>query len=137
MLYDILKPLANIFLRVFFQFNYVGLNKVPSKQPLVWAPNHWNSFVDPVLIAMIAPRKVRFFVRGDVFKGRFLKWAFNSMSMSPMFRLQEGYGEIKKNDKIFEECRNLLANNKALLMFPECKLLWAKHSYFLAHHLKY
>ena len=36
-----------------------------------------------------------------------------------MYRLQEGYSELKKNDKTFEICRNLLANNKTLLIFPE------------------
>ena len=36
-----------------------------------------------------------------------------------MFRIQEGYSEIKKNDKSFEECRQLLSDNKTILLFPE------------------
>jgi hypothetical protein len=36
-----------------------------------------------------------------------------------MYRIQEGYSELKKNDKTFEECINLLSQNKTLLMFPE------------------
>jgi hypothetical protein len=36
-----------------------------------------------------------------------------------MYRIQEGYSELKKNDKIFEECRKLLSDNKTILLFPE------------------
>lgn len=119
MLYTILRPLAIIFFRIFYQFEYSGLKNIPKNKPIAWAPNHTNALVDPVIVAMTVPQKVRFYARGDVFKGRFVKWAMNSMNMSPMFRLQEGYGEIKKNNKSFEECRNLLAMNKSILIFPE------------------
>lgn len=119
MLYNILRPLGNLFFRIFYKFEYNGLKNIPANKPIVWSPNHTNALVDPVIVAMTVPQKVRFYARGDVFKGRFVKWALNSMNMSPMFRLQEGYSEIKKNDKSFEECRNLLANNKSILIFPE------------------
>ena len=119
MLYNILKPLENIFFRIFYKFKYSGLENIPKNKPIVWAPNHTNALIDPVIVAMTMSQKIRFYARGDVFKGRFVKWAMNSMNMSPMFRLQEGYSEIKKNDKSFEECRNLLANNKSILIFPE------------------
>lgn len=119
MLYTILRPLGNIFFRIFYRFEYDGLKNIPKNKPIAWAPNHTNALVDPVVVAMTVPQKVRFYARGDVFKGRFVKWALNSMNMSPMFRLQEGYSEIRKNNKSFEECRNLLANNKTILIFPE------------------
>ena len=119
MLYNLLKPLGNIFFRIFYKFKYTGLENIPANKPIVWAPNHTNALIDPVIVAMTMSHKIRFYARGDVFKGRFVKWAMNSMNMSPMFRLQEGYSEIKKNDKSFEECRNLLANNKSILIFPE------------------
>jgi hypothetical protein len=64
-------------------------------------------------------REVRFFARGDVFKGTIAKWVLNQLNISPMYRIQEGYSEVKKNDKTFEECRQLLTDNKIILMFPE------------------
>ncbi len=111
--------MGNIFFRIFYKYEYIGLKNIPANKPIIWAPNHTNALVDPVIVAMTVPQKVRFYARGDVFKGRFVKWALNSMNMSPMFRLQEGYGEIKKNNKSFEECRTLLASNKTILIFPE------------------
>lgn len=119
MLYFITKILTNIFYRVYYKIDFVGKESVPSKEAVILSPNHTNAFVDPVTIAMSLPQKVRFFARGDVFKGRLAKWALNALSISPMYRIQEGYSELKKNDKTFEECRSLLSNNKTILLFPE------------------
>ncbi|MGB3947722.1 MAG: 1-acyl-sn-glycerol-3-phosphate acyltransferase [Bacteroidia bacterium] len=119
MLYYITKVLTNIFYRVYYKIDFVGKQRVPSNQAVILSPNHTNAFIDPVAIAMSLPQKVRFFARGDVFKGKFAKWVLNALSISPMYRLQEGYSELKKNDKTFEECRNLLSNNKTILLFPE------------------
>jgi len=118
-LYEILKPLVKIFYRVYYKLDYSGIKNIPVNKPLIISPNHTNGFIDPVSIAAMIKIKVRFFARGDVFKGKVVKWILNDLNMSPMFRLQEGYGEIKKNNKTFEECKDLLSRNKALLIFPE------------------
>lgn len=119
MLYTIIKPLAKIFYRVYYTLEIQGQEKIPPGKPIILAPNHQNGFVDPAIVAMNLPQKVRFFARGDVFKGKLAKWALNEMNVSPMYRMQEGYSELKKNDKTFEECHTLLSGNKTLLLFPE------------------
>ena len=119
MLYAVLKVLTNIFYRIYYKLEIKGLNKVPNKKSIILAPNHTNGFIDPAVIAMTVPQKVRAFARGDVFKKPIARWILNSISISPVYRLQEGYSELKKNDKTFEECRKLLAENKTLLIFPE------------------
>lgn len=119
MLYFILKVLTNIFYRIYYRIGYKGHDKIPSDKPLILSPNHTNAFIDPIVIAMNLPQKVRFFARGDVFKGKLAKRILNSLSVSPMYRMQEGYSELKKNDKTFEECRKLLSENKTILLFPE------------------
>jgi glycerol-3-phosphate O-acyltransferase/dihydroxyacetone phosphate acyltransferase len=82
-------------------------------------PNHVNAFIDPVIIGMLTRRRIRFFARGDVFRGALAKRVLESMNISPMYRMSEGYSEVKKNDATFEECRRLLMEQKAILMFPE------------------
>ncbi len=119
MLYWLLKPFVIISLRVYYRVDIKGLKNVPYNKPIIFAPNHSNGFVDPVILAKNPKQKVRFFARGDVFKGKFAKWILNQMNTSPMYRMQEGYAEIKKNDKSFEECRSLLSADKAILIFPE------------------
>ena len=119
MLYWLIKPFVLFALNIFYRIDVRGLKHVPKGVPVVLAPNHMNGFVDPVVLAMHLPQKVRFFARGDVFKGKFAGWILNQLNVSPMFRIEEGFSEIKKNDKTFEECRRLLTADGTLLIFPE------------------
>lgn len=118
-LYTLLRPFVYVSLNVYYRIDIKGLEKIPNNQPFIFAPNHSNGFVDPVILPVYLRPKVRFFARGDVFKGKVAKWILNQMNASPMYRMQEGFAEIKKNDKSFEECRRLLTSNKPLLIFPE------------------
>lgn len=118
-LYSLLRPFVYISLKTYYRIDLKGLDKIPKDKPFILAPNHCNGFVDPVILPVFLSQKVRFFARGDVFKGKFAKWILNQMNTSPMYRMQEGFAEIKKNDKSFEECRSLLSANKAILIFPE------------------
>lgn len=119
MLYRIFRPLAILFYRIFYRYELHGMEQVPRDQPVVFAPNHVNAFIDPILPVLHIRKKVRFFARGDVFKGKLVKAILESFNIGPMYRIQEGYGEIKKNDKTFEDCRKRLANNEIILLFPE------------------
>lgn len=118
-IYWIVKPFTILFLNVFYKIDFNGKENIPFGKPVVFAPNHVNAFIDAVLIGISVKYKVRFFARGDVFKGRLSRWILNQLNISPMYRIQEGYSELKKNDKTFEECRQLLVNDKALVIFPE------------------
>ena len=119
MLYWILKPLAIIFYRIFYRYEIHGMEQVPLDQPVVFAPNHVNAFIDPILPVLHIRKKVRFFARGDVFRGKIASALLGSLNIGPMYRIQEGYGEIRKNDKAFEDCRRRLINNEIILLFPE------------------
>jgi glycerol-3-phosphate O-acyltransferase/dihydroxyacetone phosphate acyltransferase len=117
--YFLLKPIVRIFYRIYYRIQVRGLENFLKENPLVIIPNHVNGFIDPVVTALFAKRKIRFFARGDVFRGRLARWLLNDLNISPMYRITEGYGDVKKNDQTFEECRRLLTENKAILIFPE------------------
>lgn len=119
MLYWIIRPFVAVFFRIFYRYDYKGRNNIPADKAVIFAPNHVNAFIDPIALGILCDRKVRFFARGDVFKGWLAKTVLNSMGVSPMYRIQEGYAELKKNDKTFEECRSLLTAGKVILLFPE------------------
>lgn len=118
-LYTFLRPFVYVSLNVYYRIDLKGLENIPTNKPFILAPNHSNGFVDPVILPVYLRPKVRFFARGDVFKGKVAKWVLNQMNASPMYRMQEGFAEIKKNDKSFEECRRLLSEDKPILIFPE------------------
>lgn len=127
LLYHLEKPFANIFIgRIFYKLGSEGRETIAKGVPVILAPNHENAFIDPVVTAMILKPKVRFFARGDVFKGKLARFFLNAFNISPMYRIQEGYSELKKNDKTFQECYERLGKNEALLMFPEGLCIWGR-----------
>lgn len=127
LLYDLEKPFANIFIgKVFYKLGSEGRETVRKGVPIILAPNHENAFIDPVVTAMICEARVRFFARGDVFKGKLARFILDAFNISPMYRIQEGYSELKKNDKTFQECYERLGKNQALLMFPEGICIWGR-----------
>ncbi|MEW6468073.1 MAG: 1-acyl-sn-glycerol-3-phosphate acyltransferase [Bacteroidota bacterium] len=118
--YYILKLIENIFYRVFYRIQIRNLHYLNSPKPTIISPNHSNAFIDPTILGMLPRKKVRFFARGDVFKGRFMRWLLEGLNISPMFRMQEGgFNEVRKNDKTFEECKRLLSEDKNIMLFPE------------------
>lgn len=119
MLYWVAKVFSTIFLRVFYRIEVKGLKNIPRNKPIIIAANHVNAFIDPSVIGIVVPQKVRFFARSDVFKSPFAKKVLDSLNISPMYRILEGYSEVKKNEQTFEECKKLLSQNKTILLFPE------------------
>ena len=43
----------------------------------------------------------------------------SALKMIPVYRLTDGFGTLTKNHDVFDECRKLLGNKEALIMFPE------------------
>ena len=70
MAYRILAWFLRIVTRVFFrQVEVVGLENIPPG-PVLFAGNHPNSLIDPILIITTCGRKVHFAAKDTLFKGR-------------------------------------------------------------------
>jgi len=96
-----------------------NLSSIKGRKPRILSPNHVNAFIDPIIIASQLSQNVHFFARSDAFKSRFSRWIFKQMKIGPMYRIQEGYSNLKNNNKTFEICKTLLSNDKTIIMFPE------------------
>jgi 1-acyl-sn-glycerol-3-phosphate acyltransferase len=56
--------------------------------------------------------------RSDVFGGP-LQWFMDGLTMLPVYRIRNGYSNLKKNEAIFESCKSLLSNREYIMMFSE------------------
>lgn len=96
-----------------------GLENIPKKGAVLFAANHPNGLIDPLLIATSIQRKVHFLVRAAVFKKPLIAKIFDWIGMMPVYRIRDGFNQLNKNKAIFSACENLLKNKKCLLIFPE------------------
>ena len=94
----------------------------PGKYPQKWGcfvfPNHQGAFMDPLLMGCNIDRPVTSLTRSDIFGGP-MQWFMDALQMLPVYRIRNGYTNLKKNEAIFNRCKKLLSNNQSIMMFSE------------------
>ena len=118
-IYWLMKSLARITLRFYYRgIDFKGKDQIPSEGPLIYAVNHQNAFMDAIIVGGFSPLPTYFMTRSDVFVPPF-DWFLDALKMMPIYRIRDGYKSLSKNDAIFDTCKKLLLDKKAILIFPE------------------
>ena len=118
--YSLTKNYTGIALKIFYrELKIQGRSNIPKDKPVIFAPNHQNSFLDAIIIACVVSRPIHYLVRASVFSSKLAKWALGLLNMMPIYRFRDGLKEVKKNDAVISACTKLLSKNKWLLIFPE------------------
>ncbi len=133
--YRILAWFLRIVTRVFFrQVEVAGLENIPDG-PVIFAGNHPNSLIDPILIITTCGRKVHFAAKDSLFKGRLMRAVLRGLGAVPLARKVEhdGKGSTpaanaagrdsaemgKVNDAAFAAMFDVLQAGGAIGIFPE------------------
>ncbi|MDA9262369.1 lysophospholipid acyltransferase family protein [bacterium] len=96
-----------------------GLSNIPKNTPVIFAVNHQNSLIDPIVIATTNRYPVFFLTKSDVFKIPAVAKILYSMNMLPIYRERDGADFKEKNIAIFNRCSELLSKNNRIIIFPE------------------
>ncbi len=102
----------------FRRIRIYGLKKIPKEGGVLFSPNHQGAFLDPLLVGCNIPRPVTSLTRSDVFGGPF-QWFMDALKMLPVYRIRNGYTNLKKNEAIFDRCKKILSRNEWVMMFSE------------------
>ncbi len=109
-------------LNVLLYFGKIEINgeeNIPAGDaPFIYAVNHQAAFMDAVILGTLSPFPVYYLTRSDVFKPA-TKWILSSFNMIPIYRIRDGYASLSKNEAIFETIKDLLLQDKRILIFPE------------------
>lgn len=94
--YRILAWFLRVVARVFFrQIEVAGLEHVPLTGPVLFAGNHPNSLIDPILIITTCGRKVHFAAKDTLFKGRLMRAVLRGLGAVPIKRRDDHDGSIR------------------------------------------
>lgn len=119
--YALTRFFTNIALKLNFgKIIYVGKENADTDYPLIFAPNHRNAVIDPmILINSISKKHIVFLARADVFKNpkiaRILEW----LHIMPVYRIRDGVENLKNNEESFELSGSLMKKKIPLALFPE------------------
>jgi 1-acyl-sn-glycerol-3-phosphate acyltransferase len=118
MLKSVLRGVTRPVARVLYRPTVTGRENVPREGPVLFASNHL-SFIDSVVITLIAPRDVRFLAKSEYFtgegsKGRLSKGFFEAIGAIPVDR----ESNTAAQDSL-ERGREVLEQGGAFAIYPE------------------
>ncbi|HTJ80197.1 MAG TPA: lysophospholipid acyltransferase family protein [Polyangiaceae bacterium] len=121
MAYRALTWLLRIIAGAFFrQVEVVGLENVPTDGPVLFAGNHPNSLLDPVLIITTCGRRVSFAAKDTLWKSRLLRFVLDGLGAVPIARRDDHPGSKPlDNDAAFSAMYGVLAKSGSIGIFPE------------------
>jgi 1-acyl-sn-glycerol-3-phosphate acyltransferase len=118
MVYVFLRAFIGACLDLFYRRSSLG-GAIPAEGPIVLVGNHPNGLVDPMLVARISPRPVRFLGKAPLFKMPVVGALMRAVGALPVYRQQDSPGEQSKNEETFEACHTALVERSAICIFPE------------------
>jgi 1-acyl-sn-glycerol-3-phosphate acyltransferase len=110
-LYDVVKPVAMVVMKVLFRVEAHGTEHVPASGPVVLVANH-SSFLDPPLVGGVAPRPLTFLAKAELFDVPGLGPLIRRLNAKPLKR--EG-----ADTTALRTAHRVLQDGGALLVFPE------------------
>ncbi|MCI2227637.1 lysophospholipid acyltransferase family protein [Polaribacter sp. MSW13] len=115
---------VNLFLKISLQFyckkiKVKGIKNIPKKGAVLFAINHPNALLDPLLVTSNNTRENHFLVRADVFKKPLIRKFLNSLNLMPIYRIRDGIKQLSNNEEVFEKCFDILKNKETLFIFPQ------------------
>ncbi|ROS73346.1 1-acyl-sn-glycerol-3-phosphate acyltransferase [Cellulomonas sp. PhB143] len=118
MTYRVLKLLLSLLAYVFLRPQVTGLGNIPRSGPVILASNHL-SFVDSLLIPIVAPRHVTFLAKAEYFEGTGIKgsvsrWFFSTLGHIPVHREDPRAGQ-----RSLEDALAVLGSGGAFGIYPE------------------
>src|SRR5919108_5256603 len=110
-LYDVVKPVAMVVMKVLFRVEAHGTEHVPASGAVVLVANH-SSFLDPPLVGGVAPRPLTFLAKAELFDVPGLGPLIRRLNAKPLKR--EG-----ADTTALRTAHRVLQDGGALLVFPE------------------
>jgi 1-acyl-sn-glycerol-3-phosphate acyltransferase len=119
--YWLLQRYAKFCYRFYYRsISVVNRENLPENQPVILAPNHQNALMDALALVCNTELQTVFLARADIFKGKLLVRLLTAMNIMPVYRIRDGYENLKKNDEVFVKTTEVLQNKlNPLCLFPE------------------
>ena len=97
----------------------IGKEHIPKKGAVLFAINHPNGLLDPLMVTCNVSRDTYYLVRAAAFKNYLADKLLRSLHLRPIYRIRDGRQEMSKNESVFNDCFEILNNQKVLMIFPE------------------
>ncbi len=113
-----LRSVAFVAMRAFFRaVDVVGREQIPTGRPVLIVSNHFNGFIDPVILIRVFGRLPRFLAKSTLWRIPGVAPLCALAGMIPIHRSVDG--DVSQNQDVFSRCHEVLANADVIGIFPE------------------
>lgn len=118
--YALLKKYAGQAHSVYYsEICVIHPENIPVNEPVIFAPNHQNGLMDALAVALTIDKQPVFMARADIFNNKIYSAFLNFVKIIPVFRLQDGAGQMRNNDKSFDIALHTLGYGQPVVIMPE------------------
>jgi 1-acyl-sn-glycerol-3-phosphate acyltransferase len=97
----------------------VGRENINYNDHLIFAPNHQNALMDALAVLCTQKAQPVFLARADIFKRKFIAAILYFLKILPIYRIRDGFENLKSNDWTFNKTIDVLKNKNGLVILPE------------------
>ena len=97
----------------------IGKENLKGDFPKIIAPNHQNALMDALAIISTTKSQQVYLARADIFKKKIIASILYFLKILPVYRIRDGYENLKNNSDIFIKTIDVLKSNKHLVILPE------------------
>jgi 1-acyl-sn-glycerol-3-phosphate acyltransferase len=119
--YALLKSAAGFWHNKFFyrKVIVVGRENLSTDDYLIFAPNHQNALMDALAVLFTLKGQPVFLARADIFKKKLISSILYFLKILPVYRIRDGFDNVKSNDWVFNKTVEVLNNKNGLVVLPE------------------
>lgn len=110
-MYQVVRAILLVFLKVWCRTTVEGRDRLPTSGPFVLAPVH-RSILDTPISSTLSRRRMRFMGKDTMWRSRFGNWFLSALGAFPVTRGTADREALKR-------CIDVLAGGEPLVLFPE------------------
>lgn len=96
-----------------------GKDRIDFSVPTIYAPNHQNALMDALAVLCTLKKQPIFLARADIFRNKILARILYRFKMLPVFRMRDGFENLKQNDETFTDTLRVMESRSGLVILPE------------------
>jgi 1-acyl-sn-glycerol-3-phosphate acyltransferase len=97
----------------------IGAENINPEHHIIFAPNHQNALMDALAVLFTQKGQLVFLARADIFKKKAMAAILYFLKMLPVYRIRDGYANLKENDDIFSKTIDVIKHKNGLVILPE------------------
>ena len=85
----------------------------------IWAANHTNALMDPMVMLSTSKQPKVFVARADIFKKKNVVKILSFLKVMPIYRIRDGIEAVKHNNESIEIATNVILDHVPFVIYPE------------------